>query len=155
MNKKTFKSPVAIENAEITFRNFRGLEKQYNPAGRRNFGVRLPMELARKLKKDGWNVRGMEGKEGYDPEPYLAVTVRYDNIPPRIILITSKNKLLLSEEDVGELDHAEILNVDLIITPHDWELKNGNKGTKGYLKTMYVTIVEDQFADKYEDVPRG
>ena len=154
---------IAIENARIGFRNFSGKEGRFNPAGKRNFcvflekeykGHRVPdEELASTLENDGWNVRYLNPREDGDPrQPYLQVAVKYDNIPPKIVLITSHGKNLLGEDEVSMLDWADIANVDLIISPYNYNV-NGKEGVKAYLKNMYVTIEEDEFESKYLDVP--
>lgn len=147
------KNNIVIEGASIGFKNFTGEAGKFNPAGRRNFCVFLENDLGSKLEEDGWNVRWLQPRdEGDDPKPYLQVAVSYDNIPPKIVLISGKGKTILDEKTVNILDWAEIGNIDLIIRPYNWEV-NGNSGVKGYVKSMYVTIVEDEFESKYYDVP--
>lgn len=146
---------IIMENAKIIFRNFSGEESRFNRAGQRNFNVVIEdPDLAQSLIEDGWNLRPRAPREeGDDPSYLLQVAVSFDNIPPRVWLVTRHGKTQLDAESIGSLDYAEIKNVDLTIRPYCWEIpsKDGPKsGVKAYLKTMYVTIEEDPFADKYE-----
>lgn len=144
---------VTIENARICFRNFSGKEGQFNAKGMRNFCVLLEDHLADMMRDDGWNVKYLKPRdEGEVPQPYIQVTVSYRNVPPKIVMVSSKGKSVLSEETVDTLDWAEIDNVDLIFSPYRWEV-NGKIGIKAYLKTMYVTIAEDEFESKYYSTP--
>ncbi len=147
------KNNIVIENAQIGFRNFSGNAGKFNPAGRRNFCVFLDNDLGKVLESDGWNVRWLQPKDADDePKPYLQVAVSYDNIPPKIVLVTKKGKTILDDTSVNILDWAEISSVDLIIRPYNWEV-SGKGGVKAYVKSMYVSIVEDEFESKYYDVP--
>lgn len=143
-------SNLTIENARIIFRNFSGKESQFNRAGARNFCVLIDdPEIAGGLVSDGWNVKYTHPQdEQEEPIPYIQVAVSYANVPPKIVLVTESNRVELTEETVSTLDYAIIENVDLIVSPYHWEM-GGKKGVKGYLRTMYVTIEEDAFANKY------
>ena len=141
---------LVMENVRIMFKNFSGKEGQWNRAGDRNFCVMIDdASEAEKLASIGWNVKYLRPiEEGSEPQAYIQVAVSYKNIEPNIYMVTNHNKVRLSESTVGNLDSADIKNVDLIVSPYNWEV-NGKSGVKAYCKTMYVTIDEDVFAGKY------
>ena len=147
-----------MENARLICRNFEGREEKYNRKVDRNFGLIIEdPEVAQQLAEDGWNIKELTPKnnDDYDDTPeviyWLPVTVRFDNVPPKVMLVTRRKKTRLNEENINTVDYANIAKVDLTVTPYDWEV-NGKSGTKAYLQTMYVTINEDEFADKYADL---
>lgn len=142
-----------MEGARIIFPNFSGKEGKFNPPGNRNFCVCLDDDLAQVLKKDGWNVRYLKPRDEEDPpQAYLQVRVMFGQIPPKIVMISSAGKTIIGEDEVNILDWAEFQKIDLVIRPYEWEV-NDKRGVKAYLKTMYATIIEDEFADNYVDVP--
>lgn len=145
---------IRMENAKIIWRNFSGKADKFNPkGGKRSFSVIIEDgEMAAALAADGWNIKQLKPRteeEEENPKHSLQVKVSFDVKPPRIYLVTRNNKVLMNEDTVDSLDYAEIANIDLVITPYSYDV-NGKSGVAAYLKTMYVTVVEDEFADKYD-----
>ena len=141
-----------FENCHIIFRNFAGEQSQFNPKGSRNFCVIISdRDVAERMLADGWNVKWLAPRdEGDDETPYLQVSVSFDNVPPTVVLISSKGRTRLDEDTISMLDYADIETVDVILNPYNWEV-NGKSGVKAYLKSMYVTIHEDALALKYAE----
>ena len=152
----TDRDRITMQNVKIVYRNFSGLAGQYNEAGDRNFCVVLGEELARQMEADGWNIRWQPPYEEGDPmRPILKVRVKYrtrdgrPTRPPKVILITSRGKNILTERQVMLLDLADIIETDLIINPYEYER---GKFT-AYLDSIFVTIRENELELKYADVP--
>lgn len=141
---------VIIENAQLIFRNFSGKEGKFNPGGNRSFCVVLDEEKSKELLDLGYNVRYLKPRnEDEKPTPYLQVKVTYGKVEPSIYLV-GKTKTLLSEDNIGMLDWADISNADLQIRPYKWEMA-GKTGTAAYLDVLYVTIQENVLEEKYRD----
>lgn len=141
---------VIIENAEILFRNFAGREREFNSAGERNFCVLLDKKVAAELKREGWNIKELKPREeGDEPKPYVKVKVNYGKgRPPRSVMITSRGRVDLGQDEVEIFDWADIKKVDLILSPYEYNV-NGNTGISTYLKSIFVTINEDPLELKY------
>lgn len=159
--------PVVMEGVRIIFRNFKGEEGQYNREGVRTFGVIIPPEAAEAMATDGWNVKRLkpseeEQEQGVEEGPaWLPVEAAFDKgRPPKIVLITSRGKTNLTEETVEQLDWVDISvdeetnepKCDLIVRPYFWTNAMGANGVKAYLKSMFVTIEEDDLERKYAEL---
>lgn len=144
---------LMIEGAQILFRNFAGNETPMNDKGKRNFCLLLDEQTADMLSQDGWNIKRLRPRDDEEiGTPFVKVTVKYGNRPPRVILISSKGRQELSEELVMLADWVDVKHVDVTIRPYNWEVR-GEKGVSAYLKTIYIIVNEDPLDLKYADVP--
>lgn len=152
---------ITIENAQIIWPNFSGEKSDMNAEGDRNFNIVLTKEQADDLAKDGWNVKcKLPRTEDEDQieRCVLKISVKYKVKPPRIIMVgdKSRNRTELTEALVGSLDSADIKQVDLKFVPYFWTMFAGRPneadGVTAYLKTMYVEIIEDDLAQKWNEL---
>lgn len=144
---------INIEGANIIWKNFSGERDRFNP-GKRGFSVVIDdTVMADELKQEGWNVKERPLQEGADPsEQEWTLPVKLNmNRYTQVWLIVGNHKTLLNEDTVAQLDVVDITDCDLSIRPYEWEM-SGRTGVTAYVDSMYVTIRENKFAEKYADL---
>lgn len=144
---------INIEGATIIWPNFSGERDKFNP-GKRGFNVVIDnAEMAEELRNEGWNVKDRPLQEGADPsEQEWRLPVKLNmNRYTQVWLIVGNHKTLLDENTVAQLDVVDIINCDISIRPYEWEM-GGRTGITAYVDSMYVTIRENKFAEKYADL---
>lgn len=144
---------INIEDAMIIWKNFSGERDKFNP-GKRGFSVVIDdTVMADELRQEGWNVKDRPLQEGADDsEQEWTLPVKLNmNRYTQVWLIVGNHKTLLDEDTVSQLDVVDIVNCDISIRPYEWEM-NGRTGITAYVDSMYVTIRENKFAEKYADL---
>lgn len=144
---------INIEGANIIWKNFSGERDRFNP-GKRGFSVVIDdAVMADELKQEGWNVKERPLQEGADAsEQEWTLPVKLNmNRYTQVWLIVGNHKTLLNEDTVAQLDVVDIVDCDLSIRPYEWEM-SGRTGITAYVDSMYVTIRENKFAEKYADL---
>lgn len=143
---------LTLRNVRIIFRNFAGAPTRFNAAGgKRTFSILLNEMEANELRSMGFNVKALKQRDpDDDPAFHLPVEVSYRVKPPRIVFISNqgRKRTVIDEDTVGLIDYTEIEKIDLTINPYQWEMENA-RGVKAYLRTMYVTIREDELDIEY------
>lgn len=146
---------LTFEDVQLVFRNFAGRARPpYDPPGSRSFNVIITDHaIAEQMIADNFNVKQFNEREGDEEgtprDYYTKVKVNYDGIrPPRIVLVTDRGRTTLEQSQVEMLDAAEIKTVDFTANVREWD-KDGVPHYTLYLRTMYVTIVEDPLDAKY------
>jgi hypothetical protein len=144
-----------LENIELLFPNFSGELKRFNAAGERNFGIKLPHDIAEQMQKDGWTIKFLDAREDEDrPTPFIKVKINFKSRrPPRAVLVTSKNKTPLGEKEISLFDSIPIKKVDVNINPYVRTDDDGITTVTAYLQSIFVTMEEDELDLKYAEVP--
>lgn len=137
-----------LENVKIGFRNFEGREGRYNAEGKRNFVIFLDNETAARLEEQGWNIhwpKPTENDTENDKNPFLKVRVNFNWKGLKIVMIVNGKPEFLDEDTVGVLDTAELENVDVSISPYEYEPGK----ISASLASIYATVKTDEFMAKY------
>ena len=171
VNKKV--EPLILKDISIPYnteywkpRNFRGLavvngSRQVNPEGNKNFCVFLdPTKVdVDKLIEDGWNIKKSENKRDPQAEPTYLLRVKvkfhpedsdYAKLNPKIIVITDNGEMEMDDDNVGDLDTAQIVKASMTIRGR-WSETPGYTGVSAYLSKLVVRVYEDQ-EDSLEDL---
>lgn len=155
-DERKVKNNETLNDVMLIFRNFRGEAQEFNSAGDRNFGVLLRDDDAERLAAIGWPVKYLKPAPD-DPDqyrqPWMKVKVKFGQYPPSATLINSRGRRRLDEETIGQLDWTRIETCDLVISPYNYVAFGSRPaGVTAYLKSIYVTIQEDELEMKYADL---
>ena len=143
-----------VKHARILFPNFSGDEQDYNPAGKRNFRLQVPQDLADELISRGVNVKEREPRdESEDTTYHIKVGVYRD---ADIRLLSGNIMRSLSDDTFDEVDNeyrkGHIINGDLGIEFH--VSKNTRVMTSApyaRLDTAVIPIRKSRLLDDYSD----
>ena len=154
--------PIVLKNIQIPYntdrwqpRNFSGKERgNVNREGDRNFCVFLDPEQVdcEQLILDGWNIKKSVNENDPQAEPsyMLRVKVKFHPIGsdlarlnPKIKVLTKNGEMMMDEENVGDLDGAQILKASMMISG-TWRESHVYTGVVAYLKSLAVRVFEDE-----------
>lgn len=128
-----------VKGARILFPNFEGAEQQYNQAGKRNFRLDLPEDLAEELKGRGVYVRERPNQDG-DGSLYLVKIGIYQDADVR--LLTGGNLSALSYDNFEMIDRefrkGHIINGQINLEFH---ISRNTRVANGSLYARLDTIV--------------
>lgn len=156
---------LTIEDGTITNKNFSGDEKTYegrimNERGKRNFCIIIDdPDFATRLNEEGWNIKArLPREEGDETTYFLPVKVIYHDgdlsrLDPKIYLVQNNIPTRMDEEDIKELDRANIMSADLIINRSGkptFTKPDGSDGYTAYLDEAYFIMSTNRFHDKFD-----
>lgn len=139
-------------------RNFRGVERVVdgvvvNSEGSRNFCVFLDPEKidCEQLIEDGWNIKKSTNPNDPQAEPsyMLRVKVKYHpedsdlrRLNPVVKEMSSSGEMLMDEENIGDLDTAQIVKANMTIRA-TWKESRMYTGYVAYLSKLVVRVYEE------------
>lgn len=140
---------LVIKDAEMYFKNFRGRELAFNPAGKRTFCVRIDGRKAKKLRKDGWSIKEIYFNKSHTKKRWFLPVTIYEScadtkINSKVVAIISDVRGLkvckqLNGRSLGVLDVVDIEHLNMVIRGYEYNV-GGRHGIKAYLRNADVYI---------------
>ena len=146
---------VTFNDVQLIWKNFSGKADDFNAEGKRYFNVILNDDMVELLRDvelttrsgrvvKGANVKTRVPKNG-EGDPMMTLRVAFGTYPPdEMWCVTSKGKMALTMETVGNLDHEYIEKAKVKVTLSPYE-KGANAGITAYCKKLIVWVKEDDF----------
>ena len=149
-----------IVDREIRSRNFKGEEKRnpvtgtiVNNAGRRNFLLYLPEDIAEELKDRGCEVKYTKLRDPNDvATPFIQIAVSYFIKPVDVVIRhPNGNRVQLDEAHVSQLDSFDFRNVCLVLEFGKEKVhpSNGVKYIPVFASSIFCDITPNYFSEKY------
>lgn len=151
-----------IRNCRVMYANFEGAEQQYNQAGKRNFKLVIPEDLAEELKARGINVREMESREDDDERRFLVKIGVYPDADIRLESGRMLTKMHIPSSNKDEDDDGRMIDMEF----RAGHVKNGeckmefhvSRNTRitsasPYLRVdvMIIPVRKSSLLEEYED----
>lgn len=152
---------IEIKHAHIFALNFTGKERKFNGKvvngeGTRTFCVEIDPKIAQDMADDGWKIAMRTNQEDGSMFCYLPVELRYSPVHPDVFTITNGRKHQLEENQVHQLDHRTITDVNLVIHPHWWyDDRIDEWKVKAFLAEGWFYIRQSSFAEQWEMQQEG
>ena len=149
---------IVIRDAQIGSVNFTGTARnRFDTEGKRYILVRLDPDMADELKNYGWPVKMTKPKPDrpeYEPYPFLKVNIKLNSDfyyhglkkTSRVYMVTKKNKILLDETNIHQLEENYIEKADLKI---DYIYYRSFDQWSLVLESGFFTIEPDELYDEY------
>lgn len=160
---------TGLDNSDIIFRNFAGVEKQYNTEGDRNFCVRLDPDVANTLAEYGVPIKILDPRaEDDEPTRFMKVKIKdWSKIysatvnqrwPEDMTLAQRMEKQLLSDKALYSLDDpANINSAWLVCTFYHWTMGQASKksGISVSLEKGFFKLEPNEMESKFFGIPDG
>ena len=143
-----------VKGARILFPNFEGAAQTYNQAGKRNFRLQLPEDLAEEMKTRGIYVRTMEPRDETEETRYLMKIGVYQDADIR--LLSGRTMTPLTAETFEMVDReftkGHIMNGSIDIEFHvSKNTRVPNPSPYARLDTAIIPIRKSRLLQDYED----